>query len=88
MQSVSNDVSTFAATAKVYFNKSVYTVNESDAFINIDVVASRRYFSDKFSVETRPYVNKTLKPYYGNCLILQLAISDIYSCIKLLAAYV
>ena len=57
---------TLTVAAEVYFNKSVYTINESDVWIFIDVMASRRYYSDKFLVETKPTVNKTLKPYYGN----------------------
>ena len=72
MQSVINDVYlTLTAAAEVYFNKSVHTVNESKMFTLINVMVNRRYFSDKFSVKTKPFVNKTLKPYYGKLLITQ-----------------
>ena len=70
MQSIINCLYPTLTVVEVYFSKSVYTINESDVWIFIDVMASRRYFSDKFSVETKPFVNKTLKPYYGNCLII------------------
>ena len=56
------------ATVEVHFNKSVYTVNESDQMILIDVITSSRNFSDEFSVEIKPFVNTTLLPYYGNCI--------------------
>ena len=70
MQSIINCLYPTLTVVEVYFNKSVYTINETDVWIFIDVMASRRYFSDEFSVETKPFVNKTLKPYYGNCLII------------------
>ena len=69
MQSIINYLYPTLTVAEVYFNKSVYTINESDVLIFIDVMASRRYFSDEFSVETKSFVNKTLKPYYGNLII-------------------
>ena len=56
------------AAVKVNFNKNIYTVNESDQMILIDVMTSSRNFSDEFSVEIKPFVNKTLTPYYGNCM--------------------
>ena len=55
---------------EVYFNKSMHTVNESDQMILIDVMTSSRNFSDKFSVEIKPYVNTTLTPHYGNCIVI------------------
>ena len=70
MQSIINYLYPTLTVVEVYFSKSVYTINESDVWIFIDVMASRRYYTDKFSVETKPFVNKTLKPYYGNCLII------------------
>ena len=72
MQTIVNHIYlTFTAAVKVYFGKSVYTVNESDQIILIDVIASRRYFFDKFSLEITSFVNKTFKPYYGNCLVTE-----------------
>ena len=56
------------AAVKVHFNKNTYTVNESDQMILIDVMTSSRNFSDEFSVEIKPFVNKTLTSYYGNCM--------------------
>ena len=70
MQSIINCLYPTLTVVKVYFNKSVYTINESDVWIFIDVMAGRRYYFDEFSVETKPFINKTLKPYYGNCLII------------------
>ena len=56
------------AIVEIYFSKSVYTVNESDQMILIDVMTSSKNFSDIFSVEIKPFVNTTLTPYYGNCI--------------------
>ena len=58
---------TYIATvaAEVYFNRSAYTVNEGNLIIFVGVMVNRSYFSDKFSVQAKPFVNKTLKPYYG-----------------------
>ena len=55
---------------EVYFNKSMHTVNESDQMILIAVMTNSRNFSDKFSVEIKPFVNTTLTPHYGNCIVI------------------
>ena len=54
-----------AAAVEIYFDKSVHIVNESDGIIFINVVAIRRQFFGYFSAEIKPFINKTLKPYYG-----------------------
>ena len=70
MQSVINDVYlTLIAAAEVYFNKSVHTVNESEMLTLINVMVNRRYFSNKFSVKTKLFVNNTFEHYYGKFLI-------------------
>ena len=55
---------------EVYFNKSMHSVNESDQMILIDVMTSSSNFPDKFTVEIKPFVNTTLTPHYGNCIVI------------------